>query len=482
MKILHVSAECYPAAKVGGLGDVVGALPIYLQNENLATSVIIPKYQQKWIIEQKCTPVFSSMVRVHDVYVPFSIEKVENDNLGFTLYVSSIPGLYDRQGIYVEFDSGYGYSDEVERVLCFQQSVLKWVISLEQKPGVIHCHDHHTGLIPFMMKHCPDYNSLSNIPTVFTIHNGLYQGAFSWNKIHLLPYFNQNAKGLLEWDKLINPMASAIRCSWAYTTVSKGYMKEIMESAMGLESLFRAEAGKGMGIINGIDANAWNPKTDSYLDIKLTKDYKEFKAKNKESICKEFRLNPELPLITFIGRLVYEKGADLLPSSMGTYLSMGGNSSFFVLGSGDSDIKDRLLQVKHRFVNFFDASITYNEKLSHRLYAASDFLVMPSRVEPCGLNQMYSMRYGTIPIVRATGGLKDTVPDFGEPNGNGISFNNPTNDDLIISYSRAIQLFHNPKERWKLVDHITNLDFSWQKAVKNYISIYKHLNPKEIDA
>ena len=210
MQILHVSAECYPAAKAGGLGDVVGALPKYLTLSGTTTGVIIPKYHLKWINEQQFTTVYKGVVRLHHNYVPFTIDKENGNSLGFPFFVANIPGKFDRPGIYAD-PSGRVYGDEIERYLCFQQAVLQWIVKSPGKPKVIHCHDHHTGLIPFMVKHCPEYNSLAQTPTVFTIHNGAYHGAFSWQNMYLLPMFEGDARGLLDWGNTINPLATGIK-------------------------------------------------------------------------------------------------------------------------------------------------------------------------------------------------------------------------------------------------------------------------------
>ena len=185
MKVLHISAECYPAAKAGGLGDVVGALPKYLNKAKIETAVVLPKYHTKWMLQQSFREVYRGTIRLHHHFIPFAIEEVENEDLGYTLYVANIPGKFDRPGVYAD-PAGYYYGDELERYMSFQHAVLHWLLWMENKPAVLHCHDHHTGLVPFLVKHSIEFNSLGHIPTVFTIHNGEYHGAFSWNNAHLL--------------------------------------------------------------------------------------------------------------------------------------------------------------------------------------------------------------------------------------------------------------------------------------------------------
>lgn len=473
MKVLHVSAECYPVAKVGGLADVVGALPKYLNAGGVYTAVIIPKYSNKWIQTHEFREVFRGNVRLDNVYVPYAIEEYTGQDLGYQLFVSNIPGLFDRPGVYGDPSSGWGYGDEVERYLCFQQSVIHWVLQFRERPPILHCHDYHTGLIPFMIKYCPEYRWLSGVPTVFTIHNGAYHGMFSWRNIHLLPYFDSEASGLLEWNGLINPLAAGVKNSWRVTTVSPSYMEELRHDSNGLEWLFQAETAKSEGIINGIDTEVWDPRTDPMIYLKMKKDVDAFKLENKRILTTRFQINPDLPLITYIGRLAREKGADLLPDLISQFLYSGQRASFVVLGSGDPGIGDQFLRMKYQFNGLFDVALEYNEVLSHQLYAGSDFLIMPSRVEPCGLNQMYAHRYGTIPIVRSVGGLKDTVTDIGDKGGNGIRFHQFSVEDAMVALHRASIVYRHEESMKLLRRRIMALDRSWESSCKSYIQMYE---------
>ncbi len=473
MNILHIAAECYPAAKAGGLGDVVGALPKYLNQAGHKAAVLIPGYRQKWIINQPFEHIWSGLVRLGDIKIPVHIRRHTGDSLGFELLIADIPGLFDREGIYTDPQSGFCYSDETERYIVFQQCALQYIQSLDEKPNVIHCHDHHTGLIPFMVKHCPEYRNLSHIPTIFTIHNGVYHGSFGWSKAWILPWYDADANGLLDWAGNINPLACGIKCCWKLTTVSPGYLLELLASSNGLEWLIRNELPKSQGILNGIDTQVWDPESDPLIENRFYNDISRFKSDNKAVLRKRFDIHADQPLITFIGRLVAEKGADLLPDAIAKFLHEGGKASFVVLGTGDPNLKDAFLTMKHHFTSWFDTSIEYNEALSHQLYAGSDFLVMPSRVEPCGLNQLYAFRYGTIPIVRATGGLADTVTDVSQPNGNGIRFDHFSVDALAASFHRATAVYHHPEAMNQLRAHNMSLDYSWEKAANSYIHIYQ---------
>ena len=475
MKVLHISMECYPAAKFGGLGDVVGALPIYLNRAGVSTSVIMPKFGTKWLNQQQYREVFSQHIKLGNEYIWFSIEEVTSANLGFPLYVANIPGKFDRPGVYGDPGGGW-YGDEVERYLCFQQAVLKWVVDMHWKPEILHCHDHHVGLIPFMVKHCPEFRSLRNMPTIFTIHNGAYNGAFSWNNYHLLPYFEAAARPLLDWGNTICPLAAGIKCCWQLTTVSPGYLDEMKYDANGLEPLINSEMHKARGIINGIDAEIWDPANDPMIAHHYDgEDVKSYKTKNKNRLLDKFRIIPDLPIVTFIGRLVHEKGADLIPDTIRRTLGSGIRAGFIILGTGEKDLMDAFASMRSQFSGYLDVSLEYNEALAHQLYAGSDFLLMPSRIEPCGLNQMYACRYGTVPIVRSIGGLRNTIPDIGENGGRGIRFDHFTVDDASMAIYRATRVHANEEVLDGLRKRIMQVDFSWERSAKEYENMYNQL-------
>lgn len=477
MEILHISAECYPAAKAGGLGDVAGALPKYLTEAGRPSAVIMPKYQLKFMENHDFEVVHHGSVRIHNQHFPFTIEREKSNALGFPLYMANIPGKFDRPGIYADPHTGE-FGDSVSRWLSFQQAVLHWVVSFsaDVRPRVLHCHDHHTGLIPFMVKHCPEFKSLSDVPTVFTIHNGQYHGNYSWDKMHLLPYFDTEARSLLDWNNTINPLAAGIKCCWRLTTVSQSYLEELTQDSNGLESLVGHEWHKARGIINGIDTEVWNPEKDSYLAEHLKKkNVSKFKAENKKVLAQHFNIDISRPIFTFIGRLVGEKGAEIIPQLVRNHIQSGLGGSFLMLGTGNKQLMESLKWMPHEFPGRFDARLEYNEGLAHQMYAGSDFLLMPSKVEPCGLNQMYSMRYGTIPVVRAVGGLKDTVIDVGDPNGTGFRFQRLTVQDAYHAVKRATEFYQNEEHLTLLRERIMDLDFSWQNSAQKYSDIYDEL-------
>ena len=470
MEIIHVSAECYPVAKAGGLGDVVGALPKYLNKLGHTARVIMPMYKTKFLYANEWLVDFKGHSKLGNREFDYTIIKEKTNKLGYDLYLVDIYGLLDREKI-------YGYEDDMERFIAFQIAVVDFLSHWSNKPDVIHCHDHHTGFIPFMMKHCYAYKySLGSIKTVMTIHNAQYQGWLSWDKSYYIPAWDSWKHGLLDWSRTINSLATGIKCADRVTTVSTSYLDELRLSANGLENLFQFERGKCIGILNGIDNEVWDPATDSYIDENYSVvDFQEGKAKNKQLLCKTFQLDPTKPLIVFIGRLVGEKAADILPDViLSALFSMQKNVSFLILGSGDTEVEWRLKKLAADFIGNYNVVIGYNEKLSHHMYAGADFLLMPSRVEPCGLNQMYAMRYGTVPMVRATGGLRDTVIDMGDEGGYGIRFFNASIGDVLHAISRALQVyFEDPEKLTAMRTDMMLIDNSWDNSAMQYVNVYE---------
>jgi starch synthase len=472
MEIFHISAECYPVAKVGGLADVVGALPKYQHKAGSFVRVVLPSYDTKFRKENKFESAHRGFVKIGKFNFAFNVLKEVTDKLGFELYLIEIPELFNRKDV-------YGYEDDIERFVSFQIATLNWVISRAEMPDVIHCHDHHTGFIPFMMLYSDIYKKLKNTASIITIHNGLYQGQFGFDKLEYLPIFNLANLNVLEWDNCINSLAVGIKCAWAVTTVSPNYLNEINYSANGLESLFNAIRHKSKGILNGIDTEIWNPLTDKMLEKNYSiKDFEKGKQANKLTLCTLFNLDPSKPLFSFIGRLLEEKGGDLLPQASALALSENYKDiNILILGSGSPEIENQLNSLLEDYKGNYNTFIGYNEELAHLIYAGADFLLMPSRVEPCGLNQMYALRYGTIPIVRRTGGLIDTVTDFGDA-GNGICHDQSSVGDICYSIQRAVKLYQDKKHSNAIRKIGMSTDHSWEKACQEYREVYDLISNK----
>lgn len=466
MKVLHISAECYPIAKVGGLADVVGALPKYQNDLGNTSQVVMPFYQNKFTKNHSFTKIFEAEIYLGEALIPFQIMTLDQNTLGYDLFLVHIEGVLDTDYVYSHNDT--------KRFMAFQIAVLDWVKSLKNPPALIHCHDHHTGLVPFMLQESFTYKNLNNIPVVFTIHNAQYQGWFSHDLVGLIPEFDFTNVGLLDWNHQINPLAAAIKCAWKVTTVSPSYMEELKEKANGLEALLASEHQKCVGVLNGIDTEVWNPKTDEFIVKNYTRtSVLSGKKANKKWLCEIYNLDPSKPLFAFIGRLVLEKGADLFPAIFNEVLQHK-DISILLLGSGETSIEDGLIQLRENHSDVYNNYIGYDEKLSHIVYAGADFLIMPSRVEPCGLNQMYSLRYGTIPIVNNIGGLKDTITDISK-NGFGIVIPEATVNATVDGILKAKAIYAKTEKFKDTQKYIMTIDHSWLQSAKTYQELYKTL-------
>ncbi|SKB72304.1 glycogen synthase [Daejeonella lutea] len=469
MDVIHLSAECYPVAKVGGLGDVVGALPKYLNQAGVNASVVLPYYDRKFVQENEFDEIFKSSATAAGKTFEYRVLREKTRKLGFELYLIYIHGLLDRKEIYC-------YPDEIKQFISYQISFIDWIYKTSIRPDIIHCHDHHTGLVPFLITNSQLYKDLAYIPTICTIHNGQYQGWLGWDKVSYLPSIDLSKAGLLDWNNCINSLAASVKCCWKFTTVSPNYLQELSVNSNGLEKLFTMEKKKGVGIINGIDVQVWNPETDPMI----TQNYAigtadEGKYQNKKVLCEEFGISSTKPLVVFIGRLVGEKGAELLPAAIESCLkTFKGKVNFIVLGSGEPEIEIALKKLTAKHKKQYGVYIGYDEELSHRIYAGADFLMMPSRVEPCGLNQLYAVRYGTMPVVHSTGGLKDTVIDV-DDDGYGITYDKLEVQELINAVGRALNIYKDASSMSDLRKKMMSLDFSWDRSAKEYIDLYKSL-------
>ncbi|WP_346883490.1 glycogen/starch synthase [uncultured Algibacter sp.] len=468
MNIVHLSAECYPVAKIGGLADVVGALPKYQNNKTITSQVIMPFYDNKFTQENTFKTIYSSTLTLGSIVLDFSVLKLKNKPLDFDIFFIDVPDLLFKDYVYS--------SDDTDRFIAFQIAALDWMLTWKKNPDIIHCHDHHTGLIPFMLQESFKYEAFRKIPNILTIHNAQYQGWFSHDKVSLIPSFDFNNVGLLDWGSSINPLAAAIKCAWRVTTVSPTYMEELKTSANGLEYLLNDESKKCSGILNGIDLGVWNPETDNYIISKYnTKTVQSGKNANKKYLCDTFKLDFNKPLFAFIGRLVDQKGSDLFPEAFKESL-LKNKASVLLLGSGNHLVEQQLETLKKDHIGTYNAYIGYDEKLSHIIYAGADFILMPSRVEPCGLNQMYALKYGTVPIVRSIGGLKDTVIDISKHKGFGICHSDTSITDIVTSIDRGVELYRDQATFKKIRRQIMAIDHSWHASAQDYIKLYKSIN------
>lgn len=471
MRVIHLSVECFPIAKVGGLADVIGSLPKFQNRQGAEASVVMPWYDRKFVQENKFEIVAEDQFYQGSEQLVYTIYKEKKNILGFPLYMIKIPGKLDRPEV-------YAYADEAEQWIAFQHAFLHWLkYHNDERPDVIHCHDHHVGLTPFFMKYSKEFNEFASIKSVITVHNGQYQGWMSWDRAALFPEFDSWKWGVLDWDGQINPLAAGIKAADAFSTVSEGYLKELQLQANGLEILYREVQDKGIGIVNGIDVAYWNPQKDKAIEAKYTiKTANKGKKANKKAFCEAYGLPADRPLLSFIGRFAYAKGADLLVPIFTELLHRNPDKfSIFILGSGDPNVEGA---VQHFYDMHLDSTaiyIGYNEDLAHEIYASSDMLLMPSRVEPCGLNQLYALKYGTLPIVRNVGGLHDTIIDAENKEGYGFVFEQPEPGQAVQAVERALVLY-NRYRQWGVVRaRAMRLDFSWDRSAKRYLEMYESL-------
>ena len=470
MNVIHLSVECYPIAKVGGLADVVGALPKYQRKLGIDACVVMPWYDKPYVHSHKFEKIAEGGFYQGSQYLTYTVLQDKETDLGYPIYLINVPGYLDRPEV-------YGYPDDSEQWLAFQHAFLHWIKNNNIRPNLINCHDHHVGLIPFLLKYGNDFKELSSIKTLFTIHNGQYQGWMNWSRGILLPGFDTWKWGLLDWGGSINPLSSAIRCCDAFSTVSEGYLSELIYEAKGLENLFTELAYKAHGIVNGIDLDIWDPAKDPLIPNKYSaRIVNSGKKKNKEAFCEKVGISSEGLLLTYIGRFAYEKGADILASVLRNFYTKNENKlTVFILGSGDESIQADIEAVFKKYAPKIAVHFGYNEALAHEAYAASDVILMPSRVEPCGLNQLYALKYGTIPIVRGIGGLKDTIIDVSQEEGYGFVFYDFTVESIDSAIKRALDYYAKEKNWSIITKKAMSLDFSWDKSAQKYIDLYNLL-------
>lgn len=477
MKVLYVTAECWPFIKTGGLGDVAYALPKALKKEGVDVRVIMPKYSNiPTYLKDKFKPVAEFSVKVGWRNQYCGIESMELD--GVTFYFIDNEFYFKRS----DQPSIYGHGDDPERFAFFTNAVLAAIEKLNFYPDVMNLNDWHTGMIPLMLKE--NYGHLrkyKNIKTVYTIHNLQYQGIFNkeiLGNIFDLSYDHFN-NGDIEFYGNVNFMKAGIVFADKVTTVSKTYAKEIQTEfyGEGLDGLLKANAYKLEGILNGIDYDLNNPATDNAIFVNFDVNCIEKKLENKKKLQEILGLevNPDIPLVGIVSRLTSQKGLDLINYMMPEIMSE--NLQMVVLGTGEHQYQSMFNYYNSNFSDKLSARITFDTAFAQQIYAACDIFLMPSLYEPCGIGQMLAMRYGSIPIVRETGGLKDTVMPYNKftGEGNGFSFANYNAHEMFFTLQKAIKLYQD-KNIWNnLIINAMNTDNSWKKSAQDYIRIFKSL-------
>ncbi len=476
LKILFASSEVYPFSKTGGLADVSAGLPIALRRLGHDVRIITPAY--KFTLEK--TRSLNMRLRKHE-FSGFRLLRGSIPKAKTPVYFLDIPELYYRNGTPYGTELGIDWPDNAERFDALTDVTVDLAmdtLGLDWKPDVVHCNDWQTGLVPAKLSLLEEHPG-----SLFTIHNMAYLGLFSktvfqhlclpaewwdWNKLEFHDQFSFLKAGILFADRI--------------NTVSPTYAEQIKtpEFGCGLEGVLNARAAHLSGILNGIDYTEWDPASDKYLNAHFDANNLAGKLENKTFLQQQFNLavSPATPLIGMIGRMVEQKGYDLVARIVPHIMHR--DVQLAILGSGDKTIEQQFIALQHQFPDKLRVTIGYDEALAHQIEAGADMFLMPSRFEPCGLNQMYSLRYGTLPVVHNTGGLADSVVDASPQNidngtATGFKFFAPTDEALISTLHRALDLFLNTGIWRKIQLTGMNTDCSWLNSAHNYVQLYQKI-------
>ena len=471
MKVLYAASEALPFIASGGLGDVAGSLPQALRKRLVGCRVVMPLYDN---IKQELK---DTMKFITNISVPVAWRRqycgIFEARSGGVIYY-----LLDNQ-YYFKRDSLYGFYDDAERFAFFSRAILEIIPYIDFKPDIIHCNDWQTALTPVyystMYAQRPGYE---NIKTVFTIHNIQYQGVYGDELIDNVVGIDHAHKNLVEYDGTVNLMKGAIECANAVTTVSPSYAKEILDPwySHGLDPILRERSFKLRGILNGIDVINYDPETDKDIFKNYTADNIRGKYTNKRELQKLLGLpeKSDTPVMGMVTRLVSHKGLDLCKAVLDELLATT-DIQLVVLGSGDYQYEEFFRGLAARYPDKVGLCLGFVPDLARKIYAGADLFLMPSKSEPCGLSQMVALRYGTIPIVRETGGLRDSVTDSGDNEGNGFVFSSYNAHDMLHAIRRAVEGYQD-KDGWAiLVKRAMDSDNSWGKSANDYIKMYKEV-------
>ena len=483
IRVLFAASEAVPFVKTGGLADVAGSLPRAIKQAGAKVAVIMPKYGN--IPEE----YRDRMERIAEFYVPLAwrnvycgIEKLNYDGVDF--YFIDNEGYYKRNG------NIYGYYDDGERYAFFSKAICEAISRVpELECDVVQCNDWQTALVPvFLREFYREIPACNNVKVMFTVHNVKFQGHYSdkvLSDVLGLENIPAAVDQLYSDRDSINYMKGALCYSDLITTVSPTYAGELQMPfyGEGMDPIFRRRADVLVGILNGIDTATWNPKTDPLIANNYDAESLAVKAENKRLLQEELGLaqDPERPLVVMVGRLTNQKGLGLVRYAMGQLMERGVQMA--ILGTGDADQEEAFRYFDSVYGDKVCARIAFDNALSHRMYAGGDILLMPSEFEPCGLSQMIAMRYGTLPVVRETGGLKDSVTPYNQytGEGTGFSFANMNADEMAQCLLAACEVFWTDKDRWQqLQRQAMYADFSWKRAAEDYIDCYHRLHPEII--
>lgn len=472
MHVAIIASEAVPYAKTGGLADVTGALSKELVKLGHEVTLMLPKYSG---ITMKPTGLISPL-RFGFGGRQLTYSVIESRMEGVRVVFVDAPYYFERAGIYGDTHGEFGDNDE--RFIFFTRACIDYFHRKEEHPDVFHCNDWQTALLPLYLKTHYQNHPLGAVPSVFTIHNMAYQGIFPADHFALLDLHSQYfTADTLEFYGRLNFLKAGLLYADVIATVSKKYAEEIQtkDFALGLEGVVQSRKEVLFGILNGIDEEIWNPQTDSLISQHYSIADIEKKEICRQDLLKSAGWEPGLssPVIGIVSRLATQKGFDLLESATEQILDM--DMSIMVLGSGETRYERFFEHLKHRYPKHIAVALKFDNALAHRIEAGADMFMMPSRYEPCGLNQMYSLRYGTVPIVRATGGLDDTVQewDVTQKTGNGFKFVEYSADALVQAVFRARKAFENKAEWRVLQKNGMSGDYSWKRSALHYLTLYE---------
>ena len=473
MKILMVASEAEPYSKTGGLADVIGALPRALVRLGHEVSVVTPLYRSVTPDNPRIDFPSLTISFGTEMHFPRIVSVLDR---GVRIYFVDYPKFFDREGYYG--DAAGDYPDNPERFTLLCRAAIE-IAKLSAQPDLFHCHDWQAAMVPVLLKSVFARDNGSATPVLLTIHNLGYHGYFTPDVIERLglPPTLFTISGL-EYYGHVNFLKGGLLFADHLSTVSEGYAREIQTPEYGhsLDGLLRQRRGVLHGIVNGVDYSQWNPETDSHLAERYSADSLEGKQACKKALLEAMSLPPDAidrPIIGMVTRLAAQKGADLLMAAGDRLVER--NATLVVLGSGEKAIVDFLVGLKVKYPERVGLKIGYDEALAHQIEAGSDLFLMPSRYEPCGLNQMYSLKYGTPPIVRATGGLDDTIEPFDPRTGSGTGFKfwNYTAEAMLASIDEALTAYFDTCLWRKVVQNGMAKDFSWDASATKYEALYK---------
>ena len=476
-KILMAASECESFAKTGGLGDVIAGLSASLASSGHEVTVFLPYYRTiKNNFELDELAGTEVEIEMGSKILKGTFLNLKTDG-NFQVICLENDDLYDRDQLYVDKQNGADYSDNDLRFGFFSRAIIEYCKKKKYRPHIIHAHDWQTGLIPALV-HFDKDNFFKKSAAVFTIHNLAFQGLFEKEKLNLfgLPAESYLEDGLYFFDK-ISLLKAGIAYADEIVTVSEKYALEIQskELGFGMAEILCKRAGVLHGIINGVDYSVWNPKDDPRIIANYCEEDLSGKERCKEDLIDEFNLSKRAikgPIFGIVSRLTQQKGLDLVVKIVPDILAHGG--SVVVLGEGDAEIEKQLNGLMEEFSGKFSVKVIYDDVIAHKIEAGADFFLMPSQFEPCGLNQMYSLKYATPPIVHAVGGLDDTVSEFYQKSGRGtgFKFNDYTPEAFLKAVAKSFDIYANPKWMEQIRLNCMAKDFSWQKQSKKYVKVY----------